>query len=342
MNARKIKVGVIGCGYWGPNLVRNFQVLEGCEVQAVCDLDPARVEAVRRIYPTIRAAQSFEALLGDPAVDAIVICTPVGSHYPLARAALEAGKHVLVEKPLTDSAASAQALVELAAKQGRVLQVDHTFVYTGAVRKIREIIERGDVGDLLYLDFVRVNLGLFQEDVNVLWDLGPHDVSVLAHLVPRAPLWVSAIGSAHYGALEDQVYVTIKYEGSLIAHLHLNWLAPVKVRSTLIGGTRRMIVYDDLEPSEKVRVYEKGVTLLSDARTRERALVDYRIGDMFAPHIDKTEPLSLVCRSFRDAIELREPPRTDGRAGLEVVRILEAAQASIRKQGEPIFLDAGA
>jgi len=334
-----LRVGVAGCGYWGPNLVRNFQILEGCQVQAVCDLDPARVEAVRRLYPTIRAARSFEQLVDDPAIDAVAICTPVHAHFPLARAALEAGKHVLVEKPLTDSSASAEALVELAEERGRILQVDHTFVYTGAVRKVREIIESGEVGELLYLDFVRVNLGLFQEDVNVLWDLGPHDVSILTHLVGRRPSWVSAVGSAHYGELEDQVYVTIKYEGSLIAHLHLNWLAPVKVRSTLIGGTRRMIVYDDLEPSEKVRVYEKGVTLQSDAGTRARALVDYRLGDMFAPHIDKTEPLSLVCRSFRDAVESGVQPLTGGRAGLEVVRILEAAQASIRKQGERVSLE---
>ncbi|HEY8153349.1 MAG TPA: Gfo/Idh/MocA family oxidoreductase [Myxococcota bacterium] len=334
-----LRVGVAGCGYWGPNLVRNFQMLDGCQVQAVCDLDPARVEAVRRIYPTIRAASRFEALLDDPAIDAIAICTPVRAHYPLAHAALEAGKHVLVEKPLTDSSASALALVELAEQRGLILQVDHTFVYTGAVRKVREIIDSGEVGQLLYLDFVRVNLGLFQEDVNVLWDLGPHDVSILTHLVGRRPSWVSAVGSAHYGVLEDQVYVTVKYEGSLIAHLHLNWLAPVKIRSTLIGGTRRMIVYDDLEPSEKVRIYEKGVTLLSDAGTRARALVDYRLGDMFAPHIDKTEPLSLVCRSFRDAVASGVQPLTDGRAGLEVVRILEAAQASIRKQGEQVSLE---
>jgi predicted dehydrogenase len=334
-----LRVGVVGCGYWGPNLVRNFQLLEGCQVSAVCDLDPARVEAVRRLYPTIRAARDFQDLLDDPAIDAVVICTPVGAHYPLARAALEAGKHVLVEKPLTDSSASAQALVELAEQRGRVLQVDHTFIYTGAVRKVREIVESGAVGELLYLDFVRVNLGLFQEDVNVLWDLGPHDVSVLTHLVGRRPSWVSAVGSAHYGVLEDQVYVTIQYEGSLIAHLHLNWLAPVKIRSTLIGGTKRMIVYDDLEPSEKVRVYEKGVTLAGDAGSRARALVDYRLGDMFAPHIDKTEPLSLVCRSFRDAIESGTQPLTSGRAGLEVVRILEAAQASIRKLGERVSLE---
>jgi predicted dehydrogenase len=334
-----LRVGVVGCGYWGPNLVRNFQVLDGCEVRALCDLDPARVEAVRRLYPTIRAARDFEDLLADPAVDAVAVCTPVHTHFPLARAALEAGKHVLVEKPLTDSVASAQALVELAEARGRILQVDHTFVYTGAVRKVREIIERGDLGELLYLDFVRVNLGLFQEDVNVLWDLGPHDLSVLSYWVARPPVSVSAVGSAHYGELEDQVYVTVKFEGSLIAHLHLNWLAPVKVRSTLIGGTRRMIVYDDLEPSEKVRVYEKGVTLVSDAGARARALVDYRVGDMFAPYIDKTEPLALVCREFRDAVLTGRAPITSGRAGLEVVRILEAAQESMRKQGAQICLE---
>ena len=229
--------------------------------------------------------------------------------------------------------------MELAESKGLTLQVDHTFVYSGAVRKVREIIERGDVGDLLYLDFVRVNLGLFQQDVNVLWDLGPHDVSILTHLVQRPPVWVSAVGSAHYGELEDQVYATVQFEGSLISHLHVNWLAPVKVRSTLIGGTRRMIVYDDLAPSEKVRIYEKGVTVSGDAGSRERALVDYRMGDMYAPHIDKTEPLERVCTAFRDAVANGTPPLTDGRAGLEVVRILEAAQESMRKDGKRISLE---
>ncbi len=331
-----LRVGVIGCGYWGPNLARNFQTLEGCELRAACDLDPERVEALRRTYPTLRAARSLDELLSDPDLDAVAICTPVQTHFAVARAALEAGKHVLVEKPLTDASASARALVELAESKGLTLQVDHTFVYSGAVRKVREIVERGDVGDLLYLDFVRVNLGLFQEDVNVLWDLGPHDVSILTHLVERPPLWVSAVGSVHYGELEDQVYATVKFEGSLIAHLHVNWLAPVKVRSTLIGGTQRMIVYDDLAPSEKVRIYEKGITVSGDAGSRERALVDYRMGDMFAPHIDKTEPLERVCAAFRDAVATGTPPPTDGRAGLEVVRILEAAQVSMRKDGERV------
>jgi predicted dehydrogenase len=331
-------VGVVGCGYWGPNLVRNFQTQDGCTVRAVFDRDARRMEPVRRLYPTIRAAASFEDLLGDASIDALALCTPVETHFPLARAALEAGKHVLLEKPLTHSAASAAELVGLAERRGRVLQVDHTFVYSGAVRKVREIIQGGEIGELLYLDFVRVNLGLFQSDVNVLWDLGPHDLSILVHLVDRPPLWVSAVGSAHYGNLEDQVYVTVKYDGALIAHLHLNWLAPVKIRSTLIGGSQRMIVYDDLEPSEKVRVYAKGVTLAGDSSVRQRALVDYRLGDMFAPHIEKTEPLARVCRAFVEAIEGGRPPPTDGRAGLEVVRLLEAAQESLRKHGERVWL----
>jgi len=334
-----LRVGVVGCGYWGPKLARNLQTLERCELRAAFDLDPQRVEALRRLYPLVQAPASFEELIADPEIDAVAICTPVHSHFPLARAALEAGKHVLVEKPLTDSSASARVLVDLAASKGLILMVDHTFVYSGAVRRVSDIVRNGDVGDLLYLDFVRVNLGLFQADVNVLWDLGPHDVSILLHLVGTPPLWVSAVGSAHYGELEDQVYVTMKFEGSLLAHLHVNWLAPVKVRSTLIGGSRRMIVYDDLEPSEKVRIYEKGVTLADDAGSRERALVDYRMGDMFAPHIDKTEPLEAVCAAFRDAVASGSPPPTDGRSGLEVVRILEAAQESIRKDGERVALE---
>jgi predicted dehydrogenase len=331
-------IGIVGCGYWGPNLVRCFQALDRCAVRAVHDRDPARVAHIQRLYPSVRAAGGFDALLADPEIGAVVLCTPARTHFPLAQAALEAGKHVLVEKPLTHSAETAELLVELAERQGLVLQVDHTFVYSGAVRKLREIIDSGAIGDLLYVDFVRVNLGLFQQDVNVLWDLAPHDLSILAYLVDRPPRWVSAVGTAHYGTLEDQVYATIGFDGALIAHLHVNWLAPVKIRSTLIGGTRRMIVYDDLAPGEQVRVYEKGVAVAPDAGSRERALVDYRLGDMFAPHIDKTEPLSRVCRVFRDAVQGGEPPPSDGLAGLRVVRMLEAAQESIRKQGERIFL----
>ena len=334
-----IGVGVVGCGYWGPNVIRNFIALPGADLRVVCDVDAARLEPLARLYPAVRTARDFREVLDAPDVDAIAICTPVATHFALAEAALKAGKHVLVEKPLTDSVETAEALVELADRSGRILQVDHTFVYNSAVQKIREIIDAGEIGDLLYVDCVRVNLGLFQRDVNVLWDLAAHDVSIISYLIDSPPLWVSAVGSAHYGNLESQAYVTIKFDDSLIAHLHVNWLAPVKLRSTLIGGSRQMIVYDDLDPSEKIRIYEKGVTLNSDAGARERALVDYRLGDMFAPHLAKSEPLGLACDAFLESIRTGTPSLTDGRAGLGVVRILEAAQRSLRKDGDRVSLE---
>jgi predicted dehydrogenase len=331
-------IGVIGCGYWGPNVIRNFASIEACELRAVCDLDPERLSSVHRRYPAARATADAHALIADPAVDAVAICTPIHTHFQLASAALEAGKHVLVEKPLTDSVETAEALVEMADHRGLTLQVDHTFVYGGAVRKIREIIDAGELGDLLYFDSVRVNLGLFQSEVNVLWDLAPHDLSIMTHLIDRQPIWVSAVGSTHYGKHENLAYITMKFDDTLIAHLHVNWLAPVKLRSTLIGGSRRMIVYDDLAPSEKVLVYDKGITRDADASSRTRALVDYRVGDMHAPHLDNAEPLNRVCRAFIDAVERGIHPPTDGLAGLRVVRLLEAGQQSLRKNGERIAL----
>lgn len=331
-------IGVIGCGYWGPNVIRNFASIEECELRAVCDLDPERLGGIHRRYPAAHATADALALIADPAVDAVAICTPIHTHFPLAHAALEAGKHVLVEKPLTDSVETAEALVEMAEDRGLTLQVDHTFVYGGAVRKIREIIDEGQLGDLLYFDSVRVNLGLFQSNVNVLWDLAPHDLSIMTHLIDRQPRWVSAIGSTHYGKHENLAYLTMKFDDMLIAHLHVNWLAPVKLRSTLIGGSQRMIVYDDLAPSEKVLVYDKGITHNADVSSRNRALVDYRVGDMYAPHLDNTEPLNRVCRVFIDAVERGIRPPTDGLAGLRVVRLLEAGQQSLRKNGEQIAL----
>lgn len=336
--ARPIGIAVVGCGYWGPNVIRVCNALDGAEVQAVLDIDPARTVRVLRQYPGVRAAAGLREILDAPTIDAVSICTPVHTHYELASAAMHAGKHVIVEKPLTDSVETAQKLVDLAERKGLTLHVDHTFVHSGAVRKIRSIIDSGDVGDLLYLDSVRVNLGLFQPDVSVLWDLAPHDISIITYLIDRKPLWVSAIGSAHYGSRESQAYVTLRFEGSLIAHLHVNWLAPVKLRSTLIGGSKRMIVYDDLAPSEKIRVYEKGVTVNGDLSERARVLVDYRIGDMYAPHIDKTEPLEEVFRDFFESIRTGAASRNDGRAGLAVVRILEAAQESLHHDGQRVSL----
>ena len=333
-----IGVAVAGCGYWGPRMVRVLSSLTGFEVRIVVDTDPDRLAAIRQRYPHLRTTPDFEEVLKDRDVAAVVICTPLRTHYPLAQAALTAGKHVLVEKPMTDSVKSSEALVKLADDSGLTLQVDHTFVYSPAVRKIKSIIDRGEVGEILYFDSTRINLGLFQADTNVLWDLAPHDLSIMTYLLNRKPRWLSAIGSSRYSEFEHLVYVTIMFDDSLIAHLNLNWLAPVKLRRTLIGGSKRMIVYDDLEPSEKIRVYEKGVTFTSDPEARKTALVDYRIGDMYSPHVENQEPLGTVCEEFLGAIQNGRPAPTDGNAGLEVVRLLEAAQWSLERRGKRVEL----
>ena len=333
-----IGVAVIGCGYWGPNVARNFATMDGCELRAICDVDPAALQKVARLYPASRSTTDLQEVLADSNVDAVAICTPVQTHLPLASAALEAGKHVWVEKPLAHSLEAARSLNTLAQARERILLVDHTFVYSPAVEKVRSIIESGDLGDLLYIDSVRINLGLFQSDVSVIWDLAAHDVSIINSLVDANPEWVSAVGTSHYGRFENLAYVTMMYPNSLLAHAHVNWLAPVKLRSTLFGGTKRMIVYDDLSPSEPIRIYDKGVSLSDSRVSRERALVDYRLGSMFAPHIEKEEPLARACKDFVRCIERGETPLANGAAGVEVVRILEAAERSLLKNGERVFL----
>src|SRR5262245_7939031 len=336
--ARLLRVGVVGAGYWGPNIIRNFAGLEGCALRAVCDADAARLTPIGRQYPGVHLAQDARALLADPELDALAICTPVHTHYPLAKAALEAGKHVLIEKPMAHSIEAARELVDLAAARGRTLMVDHTFVYGGPVRKMRALSESGEIGELLYFDSVRINLGLFQRDVNVLWDLAPHDLSIMDHLLQREPRWVSAIGTAHFGRLENLAYITVRFDGSLIAHFHVNWLAPVKIRRTVIGGSKKMIVYDDLDPSDRVKIYDKGVSVNADRAERDRMLIDYRAGDMFAPKIDKTEPLHAVCAQFAECALTGKRPETDGAAGLRIVRLLEAAQQSIARDGARVSL----
>ena len=335
---RPLRVGVIGAGYWGPNVIRNMVALDACRLVTVCDTDPARLAPIERLYPTVRRENDARALLADPTLDAVVICTPVHTHFPLAQAALEADKHVLIEKPMAHSIAAASALVELAAARSRTLMVDHTFVYSGPIKAMRALIESGEIGELLYFDSVRINLGLFQKDVNVVWDLAPHDLSIMDHLLQREPRWVSAIGSAHFGKLENVAYITVRFDGSLIAHFHVNWLAPVKIRRTVIGGSKKMIVYDDLDPSDRVKIYDKGVSINVDRAERDRLLVDYRTGDMLAPRIDKTEPLSAVCAHFVDCALNGKRPLTDGRAGLRVVQLLEAAQQSIARDGARVSL----
>ena len=330
-----IKVGVIGYGYWGPNLVRNFMEASGSTVVAVCDLRTERLAQLRIRYPTIHTVSDADVLFNDPSLDAIVIATPVSSHFELALTALQANKHVLVEKPLAANSEQSIQLMEEAARRERVLMVDHTFVYTGAVRKIRELINSNALGDIYYYDAVRVNLGLFQHDVNVIWDLAIHDLSIMDYVLPAKATAVSATGISHIpGQPENVAYITLFFDNPQIAHVHVNWLTPVKVRHTLIGGSEKMILYDDLEPSEKVKIYDKGVTISQSPEAVYEMLVSYRSGDMWAPRLDGTEALQTEVLHFIDCIENKKQPETDGQAGLRLVRTVEAAEKSLRAKGQ--------
>jgi predicted dehydrogenase len=341
---KQTTIGVIGCGYWGPNLLRNFSENEEARLRWMCDLDARRLETLGRRYPSAQTTTDYRQLLADPELDAVVIATPVSTHFNFAREALQAGKHVLIEKPFTADIAEAEQLIELAKARRLTLMVDHTFIYTGAVRKIKEIVESGELGDLLYFDSVRINLGLFQRDINVVWDLAPHDLAIMDFLIDRQPLSVTATGSCHVErGIENIAYVMLRFPDEFIAHFHFNWLSPVKIRRTLIAGSRRMIVYDDIEPTEKIRIYDKGVmvTRSEEAADKEAAyqtLVSYRTGDVWVPKLDSTEALTYVCREFLSAITEQRCPLTDGQSGLRVVRLLQAAQASISQNGRPIEL----
>jgi predicted dehydrogenase len=333
-----LKIGVIGYGYWGPNLVRNFVEVKGATVAMVADMNPDQLTRVHSRYPAIETTTDMQQLIASPAIDAVVIATPVSTHFELAMSALQAGKHVLVEKPMTFSAVEGQQLVETAAKRNLVLMVDHTFVYSGAVRKMHQLVQTGEMGDVYYYDSTRINLGLFQHDVNVIWDLAVHDLSIIEYVLNKAPLAVSATGISHIpGQPENVAYLTIYYDDNLIAHVNVNWLAPVKVRRTLVGGSKKMIVYDALEPIETIKVYDKGVDVKS---TQEiyRTLIDYRTGDMYSPKLDGTEALQREALHFIDCIEHGTQPETDGAAGLRVVKILEAATHSMQQRGGVVEL----
>ncbi|HKQ53651.1 MAG TPA: Gfo/Idh/MocA family oxidoreductase [Pyrinomonadaceae bacterium] len=340
-----ISIGVIGCGYWGPNLLRNFAENERAALRWACDVDTKRLESVGRRYPAARTATDVGRLFSDPELAAVVISTPVSTHFEFARQALQAGKHVLVEKPFTASVREAEELIELAEARGLVLMVDHTFIYTGAVRKIKEIVAGGELGELLYFDSTRINLGLFQRDINVVWDLAPHDLAIMDYILDRRPLSLTATGSCHVErGIENIAYVMLRFPEEFIAHFHFNWLSPVKIRRTLIAGSKKMVVYDDIEPTEKVRVYDKGVLVTraeevaADKEAAYRTLVSYRTGDVWVPKLDSTEALHYVCDEFLSAITEQRRPLTDGQSGLRVVRLLEAAQASISQGGRVIEL----
>jgi len=339
-----VRVGVIGCGYWGPNLIRNFAHHPLARVEAVSDVRYERAVRAGSQYRIPTVTDVADEVLRAPDIDLVVIATPSFTHHALAKTALQAGKHVLVMKPLATRLADAEELCDLAARHGVLLAVDHTFVFTGAVRKMHELITSGTIGDLYYFDSVRINLGLFQADVNVVWDLAPHDVAIMDYLISEPPVSVSATGASHGGSpTENIAYVTVRYGGSLIGHVHVNWLAPAKVRRTIVGGSKRMMIYDDVEPSEKLRVYDKGFSIGGGGAEGDYAsMISYRAGDMHAPQLDTREALAVETDNVIQAVLGKGALTVDGMAGVRVVRILEAAQRSIEQDGAVVPVGAGA
>jgi predicted dehydrogenase len=331
-----VRVGVIGYGYWGPVVARNFQSIDGCQLAAVCDNNPAALERASKAYPGIVVTSEPAEVLHSPGIEAVAVVTPVWTHFDFAKAALENGKHVFVEKPFTASSLEAQRLIDLADSRKLQIMVDHTFLFTGAVRKIRQLIDQGVLGKLFYYDSSRVNLGLFQHDVNVIWDLAPHDLAIMNYLIDGDPECVSATGQCHLNGLEDMAYLTV-YFSNMLAHVNVNWLSPVKVRTTLIGGEKKMVVWNDLEADEKIRVYDKGVDITNGQGVYD-LLVSYRSGDMWAPKVDQTEALKLEAKYFVDCLNKNQTPFNDGVAGLKVVRLLEAAAESLKHRGRPVNL----
>ncbi|MFH2044599.1 MAG: Gfo/Idh/MocA family oxidoreductase [Pseudomonadota bacterium] len=333
-----IHVGVIGYGYWGPNLVRNFSTADGSEVSIVCDTNNQSLKKALKRHPGINTTTDFKEVIKDPGIDAVVIATPVFTHYELAKMALEEGKNVFIEKPFTYSSNEAQDLVEIALKKNLKIMVDHTFLYTGAVRRIKQLVDDKVLGNLYYYDSTRVNLGLFQHDVNVVWDLAPHDISIMLYVLGEKPQAVIATGAEHFDrGLEDVAYLTFYFSNNLIAHINVNWLSPIKMRTTLIGGQKKMLVWNDLEPDEKIKIYDKGVQV----KTKEgkyNLLVSYRSGDMWAPKIDHTEALQLTVDSFINYLNGGGKVENDGVAGYEVVRMLEASTESLKNKGKLVKL----
>ena len=330
-----IRIGIIGYGYWGPNIVRNLLSLDSAQVVAVCDTTPEAQRRAKHAYPSVHVTSEATEVLHSPDIDAVAIVTPVWTHFELAKAALENGKHVFLEKPLTSNAMQAEILIELAERNNLKIMVDHTFLFTGAVKKIRQLIDQGDLGDLYYYDSTRVNLGLFQHDINVIWDLAPHDLSIMDFLIRKEPEAVVATGQAHLNDHADVAFITIYFPNNTIAHINVNWLSPVKVRTTLIGGEKKMLVWNDLEADEKVKVYDKGVNMTSREGVY-KLLVSYRSGDMWAPKIEQTEALKVELEYFLACIETNQTPFNDGIAGLRVIKLLEAATESLKLKGETV------
>jgi len=338
----KLKVGIIGYGYWGPNLVRNFAACPLTEVAAVFDANPARLEGLKRTHSHLKLVSSFDEFLELP-LQAVGIATPVATHFALAERCLEAGLHVVVEKPLAATTLEAQKLVDVAARKGRVLMVDHTYLFSNAVRRIKELMDSGELGDLYYVDSVRINLGLFRHDVNVIWDLAPHDLSIVDHVLGGQARSISAWGCAHAQAgIEDTAYVNVDYGDHLLANFHVNWLSPVKVRQMIFAGSRKSLIFNELNTTEPIKLYDHGIELgQTSEEERHKLLISYRSGDIWSPHIEPGEPLQAMVTHFAECIRDEKTPLSDGELGLRLVRMLEAATRSIRAQGGRVVLGSG-
>lgn len=334
---KPITVGVVGCGYWGPLLVRNFNGIPNCVLKTICDVSESRLKHVKKLYPDLNCVTDYERLFSDGDLDAVVIATPVNCHYSMAEASLLAGKHTFIEKPMASSSAECEKLIGLAERNGLILMVDHTFLYSAPVRKIMDIVEAGDIGDIRYINSRRLNLGLFQKDINVAWDLAPHDISIILHILGESPLTVNCQGNAHVTPrIEDVTNMSLLFRNKRFATIQSSWLEPRKIREMTIVGTRRMIVFDDLQTHEKIRVYDVRVEHPPHYDTFAEFHYSYHYGDSYIPHIEQEEPLKVACQHFIDCIERGTSPITGGRAGLELVRILEAASASLRSNGAPV------
>ena len=332
-----LKIAVIGYGYWGPNLVRNFINLENSTVSHVVDESPDRLEKVKKLYPSINATSSLTEILENPEIDCIIIATPISTHYDIAKKALEHNKHVLVEKPMTNSVKDAKELIELSKKVNKVLMVDHTYLYTDAIQKIKQLIDSDSLGEIQYIDSTRINLGLFQSDVNVLWDLATHDIAICSYLIKEKPISVQAIGKSHTSSdFEDIAYLTLHFKSKKIIHFNCSWISPVKIRYMLIGGNKKMIVFNDLETTEKVKIYDTKYKTETNPKNDRQILADYRVGDIFIPKLTTREGLSSMVEDFVSAIIDKTKPISNYDIGLQVVKILEAAQRSITNQGKEV------
>jgi predicted dehydrogenase len=337
---KRVAVGVVGCGYWGPNLVRNFRNISDCELKTVCDVSAERISHIRALYPEVTGETDFSRLVSRPDLDAIVIATSARNHFPMANSALAAGKHVLVEKPLACSTAECEHLIDLAHRMGLLLMVGHTFLYSAPVRKIKEIVDSGDLGDLRYISARRLNLGLFQKDINVAWDLAPHDISIILHIMQELPQSVNCRGAAHLTpGIEDVTAMSLHFRRERSAIIHSSWHDPRKVREMTIVGSKRMIVYDDVAVQEKIKVYDVRVERPPHYDTFAEFHYAYHYGDTYAPYIKQDEPLKTECQHFIECIQTNAPPLTSGRSGADVVRVLEASTSSLRNSGAAVYLD---